>query len=116
MRVLIVEDDAKLARRLKQGIEEEGYSAVLCGDGAQALASAASTTFDVIVLDVMLPKLDGFAVARSLRESGAVTPVLMLTARDAPADIVRGLDAGADDYLSKPFSFDVLLARLRALV
>jgi two-component system response regulator MprA len=117
MRVPIVEDDAKLARVIKQGIEEEGNSAIICSDGAQALQTVeGGAIFDVIVLDVMLPKLDVLTVARRLRAAGGEIPILMLTGRDASADVVRGLDAGADDYLTKPFSFEVLLARLRALV
>ena len=115
MRVLIVEDDAKLARLVQQGLSEEGHDVTIAPDGGEALAVAERSVFDVIVLDVMLPVLDGFTVARRLRNAGNDRPILMLTGRDANADVVRGLDAGADDYLTKPFSFEVLLARLRAL-
>ena len=115
MRVLIVEDDVKLARLLKQGLEEENYAVLVAADGTAALNAAEKSPFEAVVLDVMLPVLDGFSVARKLRAVGNTVPILMLTARDANADIVRGLDAGADDYLTKPFAFEVLLARLRAL-
>jgi two-component system response regulator MprA len=115
MRVLIVEDDAKLARLIRQGLEEESHTVTIAGDGDAGLAVASGSLFDVVVLDVMLPGIDGFTVARRLRAAGSGLPILMLTGRDASADIVRGLDAGADDYLTKPFSFEVLLARLRAL-
>lgn len=115
MRVLIVEDDSKLARLVQQGLSEEGHSATIAADGGEALVAAERSDFDVIVLDIMLPVMDGLAVARRLRTAGNHCPILMLTARDASADVVRGLDAGADDYLTKPFSFEVLLARLRAL-
>jgi len=115
MRVLIVEDDAKLARLVQQGLSEEGHDVTIAPDGGEALAVAERSVFDVIVLDVMLPVMDGYTVARRLRNAGNDRPILMLTGRDANADVVRGLDAGADDYLTKPFSFEVLLARLRAL-
>jgi DNA-binding response OmpR family regulator len=115
MRVLIVEDDAKLARLVHQGLSEEGHAVTIATDGGEALVVAERSVFDVIVLDIMLPVLDGLTVARRLRSAGNDRPILMLTGRDANADVVRGLDAGADDYLTKPFAFDVLLARLRAL-
>jgi DNA-binding response OmpR family regulator len=115
MRVLIVEDDAKLARLVHQGLSEEGHDVTIATDGGEALVVAERSVFDVIVLDIMLPVLDGLTVARRLRSAGNDRPILMLTGRDANADVVRGLDAGADDYLTKPFAFDVLLARLRAL-
>ena len=115
MQILVVEDETRLANLLRQGLEEEGHSVVVSGNGRDGLSIALAHPFDVIVLDIMLPQLDGIAVARRLRESGNRTPVLMLTARDAEADVVSGLDTGADDYLTKPFSFDVLLARLRAV-
>ena len=115
MRVLVVEDEAKLAGLLRRGLLEEGHAADIAGTGDDALWRVASTEYDGIVLDVMLPGIDGFEVCRRLRERGVWTPVLMLTARDAVADRVAGLDAGADDYLAKPFSFAELLARLRAL-
>lgn len=115
MRVLIAEDERQMAETLRKGLEREGYAVLLAHDGQQALELAAVAEFELFVLDVMLPTADGFAVARRLRESGVKTPILMLTARDDSRDIVQGLDCGADDYLTKPFSFDVLLARLRAL-
>lgn len=115
MQILVVEDETRLAFLLRQGLEEEGHTVVVSGNGRDGLAIAQAHPFDVIVLDLMLPQLDGIAVAKRLRESGNRTPILMLTARDAETDIVSGLDIGADDYLTKPFSFDVLLARLRAV-
>jgi DNA-binding response OmpR family regulator len=115
MQVLVVEDERRMAELLRQGLEEEGHSVVLSGNGRDGLAIAESHPFDAIVLDVMLPGLDGFSVARKLREARNQTPILMLTARDATHDIVEGLNLGADDYLVKPFSFEVLLARLRAV-
>lgn len=115
MRVLIVEDEPKLARLLQRGLREEGHVADVADRGEQALGMARASTYDAVVLDVMLPGLDGFAVCRELRAQRIWTPVLMLTARDDVDDRVTGLDAGADDYLSKPFAFDELLARLRAL-
>jgi two-component system, OmpR family, response regulator len=115
MRVLVVEDDVKMAALLRRGLLEEGLSPDVARSGDDALWMAAATEYDAIVLDVMLPGADGFEVCRRLRESGRWAPVLMLTARDAVADRVTGLDAGADDYLTKPFSFAELLARLRAL-
>lgn len=115
MRVLVVEDEKKLAELLARGLREEGHAADIAGRGEDAIWMAEAAPFDVIVLDVMLPGLDGFAVCRRLREREVWTPVLLLTARDAVEDRVAGLDAGADDYLAKPFAFDELLARLRAL-
>jgi two-component system OmpR family response regulator len=112
---LIVEDDVKMAGLVRRGLTEEGLSADVAKNGDDALWMAAATDYDAIVLDVMLPGGDGFDVCRSLREKGEWAPVLMLTARDAVEDRVAGLDAGADDYLTKPFSFAELLARLRAL-
>ncbi len=116
MRILIVEDERKLSALLKRGLEKEGMSVDLIGDGEEALWRAQATEYDAIVLDVMLPVLDGFTVCRRLREAGVWSPVLMLTARDAVSDRVAGLDSGADDYLTKPFSYAELLARLRALM
>jgi two-component system OmpR family response regulator len=115
MRVLVVEDERKLGELLARGLREEGWSADLAERGEDALWMANSVDYDAIVLDVMLPGLDGFAVCRRLRAESVWSPVLMLTARDAVDDRVTGLDAGADDYLAKPFSFEELLARLRAL-
>jgi len=115
MRVLVVEDERKLAALLARGLREEGYAADLADRGEEALWMANAVAYDAIVLDVMLPGLDGFDVCRRLRARGVWSPVLMLTARDAIDDRVTGLDAGADDYLPKPFSFEELLARIRAL-
>jgi len=113
--VLVVEDETKLGNLLSRGLREEGWSADVAARGEEALWMAQAVDYDAIVLDVMLPGLDGFAVCRKLRSDGVWSPVLMLTARDAVDDRVTGLDAGADDYLAKPFSFEELLARLRAL-
>jgi two-component system, OmpR family, response regulator len=115
VRVLIVEDQAKLAALLARGLREEGHAADVAERGEDALWMAAAAPYDVVVLDLMLPGIDGFETCRRLRQSDIWTPVLMLTARDAVDDRVAGLDAGADDYLAKPFAFDELLARLRAL-
>lgn len=116
VRVLVIEDEARLAEVVALGLREEGYAADVAGSGEDALWMAKAAAYDAILLDVMLPGADGFEVCRKLRELGVWSPVLMLTARDAVEDRVHGLDAGADDYLLKPFSFEELLARLRALV
>jgi len=116
MRVLIVEDEPKLARLIARGLSEEGHVADVAARGEDALWMARAAPYDAIVLDVMLPGLDGFATCAELRSSEVWAPVLMLTARDGIDDRVRGLDSGADDYLVKPFAFAELLARLRALV
>ncbi|MDT7596801.1 MAG: two-component system, OmpR family, response regulator [Pseudonocardiales bacterium] len=116
MRVLIVEDELRMAALLKRGLEEDGYAVDVVGTGTDAVWQAKEFSYDAVVLDVMLPGLDGVGVCRRLRESGRWMPVLMLTARDAVEDRVRGLDAGADDYLTKPFSFAELSARIRALI
>ena len=115
MRVLVVEDEARMAGLLKRALQEEGHAVDVAADGQEGLWLATENAYAAIVLDVMLPGLDGFGVCRRLRESGSWVPVLMLTARDAVRDRVQGLDAGADDYLVKPFSLLELAARLRAL-
>jgi DNA-binding response OmpR family regulator len=115
MRILIVEDERRMARTVQRGLVEEGHSVDVAESGPDGVALAVTGDFDVILLDVMLPGFDGFEVARRLRSTGDRTPILMLTARDAAPDVVQGLDLGADDYLTKPFSFDVLLARVRAI-
>ena len=115
MRALVVEDEIKMAALIRRGLVEEGYAADVARTGEEALWMARATPYDAIVLDVMLPGRDGLEVCRSLRESGVWSPILMLTARDGVEDRVSGLDSGADDYLSKPFSFAELLARLRAV-
>ncbi len=115
MRILVVEDERRMAELLRQGLVEEGHSVTVAVNGREGLALAESTSFDLVVLDVMLPGMDGFTVARRLRAKSNQTPILMLTARDATIDVVQGLDAGADDYLTKPFSFDELFARVRAV-
>jgi two-component system, OmpR family, response regulator len=116
MRVLVVEDETKMAALLRRGLVEEGHAADVAGQGEEAVWLAEAHPYDAIVLDVMLPGISGFETCRRLRNAGVWTPVLMLTARDAVDDRVAGLDAGADDYLTKPFSLAELLARLRALV
>jgi DNA-binding response OmpR family regulator len=113
MRVLIVEDDAAMASVLESGLREENHNVVVVHDGADALDTAARHDFDVMVLDAMIPRLSGFDVARRLRRAGNTTPIVMLTARDSVTDIVGGLECGADDYVTKPFSFEELLARLQ---
>ena len=115
MRYLVVEDDLRLARVIKRGLTADGHAVDLTVTGDRALARVRATEYDAIVLDVMLPGADGFAVCEALREAEVWSPVLMLTARDSVEDRVRGLDSGADDYLTKPFSFAELSARLRAL-
>jgi two-component system, OmpR family, response regulator len=115
MRALIVEDEVKMANLLRRGLGEEGYAADVAHDGERAIVMARATEYDVILLDVMLPGIDGFEVCRRLREGGVWSPALMLTARDGVEDRIAGLDAGADDYLPKPFSIGELLARMRAL-
>jgi two-component system, OmpR family, response regulator len=115
MRVLVVEDEPKMAEVLRRGLTRAGLSVDVCEAGEEALVRAGATEYDTIVLDAMLPDLDGLDVCRRLRADKVWSPVLMLTARSAVPDRINGLDAGADDYLAKPFSFDELLARLRAL-
>ncbi len=116
MRVLIVEDELKMAGLIRRGMREEGLAADVASKGEDAIWMAGATEYDAIVLDVMLPGIDGFETCRKLRAGGVWAPVLILTARDAVEDRITGLDGGADDYLTKPFSFAELLARLRALV
>ena len=115
MRILVVEDEQKMARLLKKGLEEEKHSVTVAHDGLEGFGLSCDDTFDVIILDVMLPAMSGFEIARRLRQSDRHVPIIMLTARDAVPDIVKGLNLGADDYLTKPFAFDELLARLRAV-
>ena len=115
MRILIVEDEVRLASTLQDLMEMNGYSADICHDGESGLDNALSGIYDMIILDVMLPKMDGFTLLRSLRNAGNATPVLMLTARSEVADRVEGLDCGADYYLTKPFAPKELLACIRAL-
>lgn len=115
MRILVVEDDPKMSVLLRDALEKQSHRIVLASNGTEGMDIALSHPFEAIVLDAMLPGIDGFAVARSLRDAKIATPIIMLTARDSTADIVRGLDSGVDDYLTKPFSFDELFARLRAL-
>jgi DNA-binding response OmpR family regulator len=115
MKILVVEDDRKVAGFIEQGLKEEGYVVDLARDGEEATMLAHVNDYDAVLLDVVLPKKNGFQIAAELRREGRNTPILMLTSRDAAEDVVRGLDAGADDYLSKPFRFDELLARIRAL-
>jgi DNA-binding response OmpR family regulator len=115
MKILIVEDERYMADVLREGLEEENYSVSTAVDGAGALEMAQNDRFDLILLDIMLPGIDGIEVARRIRREGKATPILMLTARDSVEDHVKGLDVGADDYLTKPFSFEILLARIRAL-
>lgn len=115
MRLLVVEDDKRMAEVVRQALEEEGHVVTVAYDGRQGLEFALASPFDVLVLDVMMPGLDGLTVAKRLRSARNRTPILLLTARDQVADIVQGLDLGADDYLTKPFPLEVMLARVRAL-
>ena len=115
MRVLVVEDEVKMSALIRRGLQEEGMAVDVTHNGEDAIPRAGATEYDAIVLDVMLPGIDGFETCRRLRDDGVWSPVLMLTARDSVEDRVAGLDGGADDYLTKPFSFSELLARLRAL-
>jgi two-component system, OmpR family, response regulator len=116
MRALVVEDEARTAALLRRGLQEEGYAVDVAADGPDGFWQATEFSYDVVILDVMLPGYDGFEVCRRLRRAGCWVPVIMLTARAELEERVRGLDAGADDYLAKPFSFDELFARLRALI
>src|SRR5512146_1498300 len=114
LNILVVDDDRELAGFVRQGLEDEGCMVTVCYDGGAGFRQAELHAFDIILLDIMMPVLNGFEVTRRLRLQKIRTPILLLTARDAPEDVVKGLDAGADDYLTKPFDFDVLLARIRA--
>ncbi|GAB4256535.1 MAG: response regulator transcription factor [Deferrisomatales bacterium] len=116
MRILVVEDEEKVASFIRKGLEEERYAVDVALDGEEGLELAQLTAYDLIILDLMLPKIDGFRFLQELRDESVGTPVLVLTARDAVSDKVKGLDLGADDYLTKPFSFSELLARVRALL
>ena len=115
MRILVVDDDRRLTSIVRRGLEEEGYAVDVANDGEEAQYLGEVNDYDLILLDIMMPRVDGLAVCRALREMGREMPILMLTAKDAVADRVAGLDTGADDYLVKPFAFDELLARVRAL-
>ena len=116
MRILVVEDEKKVADFIRRGLKEEGYAVDVADNGEEGLFLAQTNPYDLILLDLMLPKLDGLALCRKLRQEKDVTPVIMLTAKDEVKDKVKGLDAGADDYLTKPFSFEELLARIRAIL
>ena len=116
MKILVVEDEKKVAGFIKRGLEEDNYEVIVTHDGADGFKQALENDFSLVVLDVMLPKMDGLMIVRELRAAGKRTPVLMLTARDTTDDIVSGLEAGSDDYLTKPFAFAELLARVRALL
>ncbi len=116
MKVLVVDDERRIANSVKQGLEQEGYAVDVAYDGEDGYNAATHDDYDMVILDVMMPGLDGLSVAEKLRADGKKMPILMLTAKDRPRDIVSGLDSGADDYLAKPFSFDVLAARIRALL
>ncbi len=116
MRILVVEDEDKIAAFLKRGLKEEGYAVDVAADGEDGLRLAVSEDYDLILLDLMLPKVDGLTMCRRLREQNRRAPILMLTAKDSVQDKVAGLDSGADDYLTKPFAFEELLARCRALL
>ncbi len=115
MKLLIVEDEARMVELLRKGLTEEGHTVVCASNGGEGLELARAYEFDVIILDVMMPKLNGYELAEKLRRERVATPMLMLTAKDTVPDLVRGLDAGADDYMTKPFAFEELLARLRAV-
>ena len=116
MRILLVEDDAKVARFIRNGLKEEGFAVDVAEDGQQGLDFSCDYEYDVIILDILLPKLDGISVLKTIRRHDPQTPVLMLTAMDTVEDKIRGLNKGADDYLTKPFAFEELLARIRALL
>jgi DNA-binding response OmpR family regulator len=115
MRVLVIEDEVKVSSFISRGLEEEGYTVEVAYDGKEGLNLLKSREYDIVLLDLMIPEIDGLQVLKSARENGITTPILILTAKSAKEDVVRGLDTGSDDYLTKPFSFDELLARMRAL-
>lgn len=115
MKILIVEDERRMVELLRKGLQEQGHTVVAAFDASDSIGLAQTCDFDVVLLDVMMPQMNGFEVTRALRELNVRAPIIMLTARDAVPDIVRGLDSGADDYITKPFSFEELLARLRAV-
>lgn len=116
MRILVVEDEHRIAQAIKQGLAQESYAVDICYDGNEGYNTASAEAYDVILLDVMLPGMTGFEITKKLRDDQNHTPILLLTAKDQPRDIVTGLNSGADDYLAKPFSFEVLLARIHALL
>ena len=116
MRILVIEDEVKIAQFIKRGLKEEGYAVDVANDGEEGHFLLSSNEYDAIILDLMLPKIDGLTLCRTLRKDGNQTPIVMLTAKDTVKDKVKGLDSGADDYLPKPFAFEELLARLRVLL
>jgi DNA-binding response OmpR family regulator len=116
MKVLLVEDEVKVAHFIEQGLQDEGYTVDVAHDGRKGLESIKASTYDIVLLDLMIPEIDGLEVLRNMRTWGVTTPVLIITAKDSKEDVVKGLDTGSDDYLTKPFSFGELLARIRALL
>ena len=114
--VLLIEDELKVASFISKGLEEEGYSVKVAYNGAEGLQLLKADTYDIVLLDLILPEIDGLEVLQTMRDQGMTTPVLIITARSSKEDVVRGLDTGSDDYLTKPFSFEELLARIRALL
>jgi len=116
MRILVIEDEVKIAQFIKRGLKEEGYAVDVAGDGEEGHFMLSSNDYDAIILDLMLPKIDGLTLCSTLRKEGNQTPIIMLTAKDTVKDKVKGLDSGADDYLPKPFAFEELLARVRVLL
>ena len=116
MRILVIEDEVKIAQFIKRGLKEEGYAVDVANDGEEGHFMLSSNEYDAIILDLMLPKIDGLTLCRTLRKEGNQTPIIMLTAKDTVKDKVKGLDSGADDYLPKPFAFEELLARVRVLL
>lgn len=116
MKVLLVEDESKVAHFISKGLEEEGYSVDVAQDGKKGLDCVSASAYDIVLLDLMIPEIDGLELLKRMRASGIDTPVLIITAKSSKEDVVKGLDTGSDDYLTKPFSFDELLARIRALL